>query len=352
MRSLQFAFLSTGLSVLLALGCTPRAGIGGGGGFDPDASTSPDDTGASGADVLASDVLASDVVTPDMDAAPPPDLVTPPNDTPVMGKDVVSPPADIVTGPTCGDGMCNGTETCTNCARDCGACPPSCGDGMCNGTETCTSCARDCGACPPSCGDGMCNGTETCTNCARDCGACPNPCNATSCSACTENSACLWCRTTLSCVQAAGSTCADRVTSPSACSVTPPINITTSCTSTTTTAETNCGFRTVQSMSCTPGTTLTFGCTGGADAGACGFSGGTCVGDPILRVCPGLNVTGCAYADRVMPMNPGVSGVTADDDGCGLCPWVRVACPSAGAITIFTRAYNLANSASCTVVFR
>ena len=302
MRSLQFAFLSTGLSVLLALGCTPRAGIGGGGGFDPDASTSPDDTGASGADVLASDVLASDVVTPDMDAAPPPDLVTPPNDTPVMGKDVVSPPADIVTGPTCGDGMCNGTETCTNCARDCGACP--------------------------------------------------NPCNATSCSACTENSACLWCRTTLSCVQAAGSTCADRVTSPSACSVTPPINITTSCTSTTTTAETNCGFRTVQSMSCTPGTTLTFGCTGGADAGACGFSGGTCVGDPILRVCPGLNVTGCAYADRVMPMNPGVSGVTADDDGCGLCPWVRVACPSAGAITIFTRAYNLANSASCTVVFR
>lgn len=54
------------------------------------------------------------------------------------------------SAPACGDGTCNGTETCTSCVADCGACPPVCGDGTCNGSETCTSCAADCGACPGS----------------------------------------------------------------------------------------------------------------------------------------------------------------------------------------------------------
>jgi len=74
--------------------------------------------------------------------------------------------------PQCGDGTCNGAETCGSCAQDCGACPPRCGDGTCNGVETCGSCAQDCGACPPTCGDDACDGAETCGSCARDCGAC------------------------------------------------------------------------------------------------------------------------------------------------------------------------------------
>ena len=86
----------------------------------------------------------------------------------------------------CGDHTCNGTETCTSCPADCGACmTPRCGDGTCNGSETCTTCADDCGACPPMCGDGTCNGTETCSSCALDCGAC-----GTSCLACSTNSDC------------------------------------------------------------------------------------------------------------------------------------------------------------------
>jgi hypothetical protein len=53
----------------------------------------------------------------------------------------------------CGDATCNGSETCTSCAQDCGACPPpppapACGDAACNGGETCSTCAPDCGACP------------------------------------------------------------------------------------------------------------------------------------------------------------------------------------------------------------
>jgi hypothetical protein len=78
---------------------------------------------------------------------------------------VTSAPAE------CGDSACNGTETCTTCPGDCGACP-ACGDTKCNGTETCTTCPGDCGACPV-CGDTKCNGTETCTTCPGDCGACP-----------------------------------------------------------------------------------------------------------------------------------------------------------------------------------
>lgn len=38
------------------------------------------------------------------------------------------------------------------------AAPPSCGDGTCNGSETCRSCARDCGACP------TCSLAPSCTN--------------------------------------------------------------------------------------------------------------------------------------------------------------------------------------------
>src|SRR5437867_814954 len=50
--------------------------------------------------------------------------------------------------PRCGDGVCNGSETCSSCPGDCGACAPSCGDGICSGSETCSSCPGDCGLCP------------------------------------------------------------------------------------------------------------------------------------------------------------------------------------------------------------
>ena len=55
--------------------------------------------------------------------------------------------------PRCGDGICNGDDTCSNCPRDCGLCP-LCGDGTCNGNETCSNCSQDCGACT-YCGDGI-----------------------------------------------------------------------------------------------------------------------------------------------------------------------------------------------------
>jgi hypothetical protein len=88
----------------------------------------------------------------------------------------------------CGDGRCDSTETCSSCARDCGACAARCGDGTCNGTETCSTCVIDCGRCmtTPRCGDGTCNGTETCSTCPDDCGVCPPRCGDGACNGCGD----------------------------------------------------------------------------------------------------------------------------------------------------------------------
>ncbi len=44
-------------------------------------------------------------------------------------------------GPVCGNGKCEGGESCASCAKDCGGC---CGNGKCDHGETCTTCTKDC----------------------------------------------------------------------------------------------------------------------------------------------------------------------------------------------------------------
>ena len=102
---------------------------------------------------------------------------------------------------SCGDGLCDASESCSSCSQDCGACP-ICGDGWCDWTESCGTCAADCGACPV-CGDGSCDWTESCDICASDCGACAvcgngqcelgEDCNGCSsdCGACVCHDACV-----------------------------------------------------------------------------------------------------------------------------------------------------------------
>lgn len=72
---------------------------------------------------------------------------------------------------TCGDAICQSTESCSTCPIDCGLCK-SCGNGSCDMGENCSSCPSDCGKCP-LCGDGYCNNGEDCLTCAPDCGQCP-----------------------------------------------------------------------------------------------------------------------------------------------------------------------------------
>src|SRR3989339_238075 len=97
-----------------------------------------------------------------------------------------------IAPPSCGDGSCNNGETCSTCENDCGACLITCGDGLCNGTETCSTCALDCGSCLPVCGDFVCNGLETCRNCPLDCATCPPVCGD---STCNDSESCSTCET-------------------------------------------------------------------------------------------------------------------------------------------------------------
>ena len=140
---------------------------------------------------------------------------------------------------TCGDAVCDPTETCVNCEKDCGPCVTGpccephagtgcedpavtacvcaqdayccqvewdtlcvnevtslqcgdcgvvvmCGNQKCEAGEDCTNCPADCGECPASCGDGKCDANEMCNNCAQDCGSC----SANSCCVAHEEKGC------------------------------------------------------------------------------------------------------------------------------------------------------------------
>ncbi|MBN1385527.1 right-handed parallel beta-helix repeat-containing protein [Candidatus Woesearchaeota archaeon] len=76
------------------------------------------------------------------------------------GADVTGTVNDLGPRPVqhCGNGICFGSETCSNCPQDCGVCQggggvhltyfPECPDEICNDGETCESCPQDCGYCP------------------------------------------------------------------------------------------------------------------------------------------------------------------------------------------------------------
>jgi len=71
----------------------------------------------------------------------------------------------------CGDGQCNGDESCSNCAQDCGQCPPQseCGDGVCDLGETCSCCPADCGGCGGGGGGGGCTPSWQCSDWSACC---------------------------------------------------------------------------------------------------------------------------------------------------------------------------------------
>ncbi len=95
---------------------------------------------------------------------------------------------DCVEADVCGNGLCDGVETSTDCPVDCGVvcgdrvcdpgetfrtcsvdCEPECGDGTCEGLEDFASCTFDC---LDSCGNGACDALEDRVNCPSDCGFC------------------------------------------------------------------------------------------------------------------------------------------------------------------------------------
>ena len=100
---------------------------------------------------------------------------------------VTDPLLLTVTQPaSCGDGTCNGVETCSNCVTDCGTCPAVCGNSIIEGTESC-----DCGTngCISSelggatCATILGTGYTGTLNCSSSCGfnttLCVAPCTDT-----------------------------------------------------------------------------------------------------------------------------------------------------------------------------
>lgn len=77
-------------------------------------------------------------------------------------------------GPTCTDGIQNGTETGVDCGGTCVPC--TCTNGIQDGTETGIDCGGSCNPCT-SCYDGIQNGTETGVDCG---GSCPLICTTNS----------------------------------------------------------------------------------------------------------------------------------------------------------------------------
>ena len=107
-----------------------------------------------------------------------------------------------------------------------------------------------------------------------------------------------------------------------------------------------CGFTHGYDGSCTPGASVTVGCSA-----ACGY--GSCTGDTVLRICDTAVGVNCDGA---------VELINNDDSGCGAgacgmgggdcCSSATFTCPSGGAYTVWTGGYDPAAASSCTVAVR
>ena len=93
----------------------------------------------------------------------------------------------------------------------------------------------------------------------------------------------------------------------------------------------NRSHRVGDTLTCTPGESLTIGCDG--------TLGYHCSGDPVLMAC-----------DGAIPPNNCTSSTqfaSDDDGGDGVCPLLRTACPASGRITIQHRPYSTGSSYQC-----
>jgi Plexin repeat len=350
MRTLRWMCLALTISA-----CSAKGGTGfGGPSPDTDASVG-DDTNATVDSAPTPDgpVSPDSTVTPDIPASP---------DAPAMmdviGKDLpVQPdvpaqpdlpaPPDVPrdVGPLCGDGVCNGVETCSSCERDCGPCPPPpdvpvelfCGDSICTSSrgENCTTCSADCGPCapdvPPTDPCALFATCGTCSGAAASvgCGWCSNAGRCVAGSSTGPTTAILGCTTTAGTWVRTSTSCGGTTTS-----------VTAACTVASMGTARDCGWRTSGTFTCTPGRLTTVGCnsTTSTTSPLCAPTIGSCVGDPILRVCPGS--APCTSATALVP------SVGNADDLCGTCPVVQITCPTSGQINVLTGDYNTSTTST------
>jgi len=86
-------------------------------------------------------------------------------------------PADVWSCTSkCGDWVRQEWETCLNCPADAGSCNPNCGNGKVDQGEDCITCPADVWSCSPNCGNKKIDSGETCLNCPTDVGICSPNC--------------------------------------------------------------------------------------------------------------------------------------------------------------------------------
>jgi hypothetical protein len=130
----------------------------------------------------------------------------------------------------------------------------------------------------------------------------------------------------------------------------PPDNdVTMACSTRTSGADRDCGLTRSSDPgvgTCTPGASVTLGCSTG-----CGL--GSCTGDTVLRVCDGSHDPTCTAREAI---------AQNDDSGCpgtgrcgssgDCCSQVTFTCPASGTYAAFWGAYTSGDTATCTLAAR
>ena len=253
----------------------------------------------------------------------------------------------------CGDGACEGDESCSSCPDDCGTCPSECGDTNCDADESCASCPDDCGPCA-SCGDGECNGEENCVDCPSDCDASTCFCGD---GVCTDSESCESCPGDCEVCSCGDGTCSpvfgeDCGTCPNDCGVCscgdgvclPPEDCGTcpsdcptcecgdgTCASNESCADcpNDCGSCECGNNVCDPGESCE-SCT--SDCGSCECGDGTCQSTENCMFCP-QDCQECSCGDGFCDLDEDCEsclsdcgscncgdGVCSPDESCSSCP--------------------------------
>ena len=112
----------------------------------------------------------------------------------------------------------------------------------------------------------------------------------------------------------------------------PPVDPLSACPEPTSGLDRECGWAFApgfEGASCVPGEVLTLGC-------GCTIPG-SCIGDPMLRICEGSAACGTTAA------------LAKVDDTCGVCPQLEVTCPPSGTYSVLTGSFGSANPFVCDI---
>jgi hypothetical protein len=106
----------------------------------------------------------------------------------------------------------------------------------------------------------------------------------------------------------------------------------------------SCGWMREGVHACTPGATVTTGCSD-----RCGV--GSCTGDPMIRVCEASDDPDCTTMNIIGSNDDSACGGSGcgGGGGGGCCPRTSFACPSSGSYVVFWAPYAVGGAATCTV---